>query len=329
MAVEIIRSSHVDASPEEVWASVSTFSGVNAELRPFVVMRGPAALRGRTLESFAPGERATCTMLAGGILPFDRHHLGFESVTPGSGFVEESTSWVQRRWRHERTVEPDGDGTKVTDRVTAEPRVGFAAPVVRAVVGRLFTHRHRRLVRSFSAAHEAEAAKWTSAKVHPLVEQDLAFVDLAPGLAQASIEVGATREQVWAVLVDHRRWPDWFGPSLLACEPTSEAEAGVGSTRRVRLKGGAVVAERFIAWDEPSLWSFTGTGARPKVFSSLVERATLDELPGGRTRVTYTMAFALPGALGRLAPLVAKAITRNLAGALAGLARRAEGGRRR
>lgn len=149
--VHSTTSSVVAAPPAEVWAAITTFRGVNAELLPLVRMTEPRSLRGRTLASAQPGERAASWLLAAGIVPFDRHLLGIESVVAGSGFVEESTSWLQRRWRHERTLEPEGDGTRVTDRLTVEPRLRLAAPVVARVVPKVFAHRHRRLVARFGS----------------------------------------------------------------------------------------------------------------------------------------------------------------------------------
>jgi len=59
-----------------------------------------------------------------------------------------------RRWEHERSVEPAGEGAcDVTDRVAFRLRaplaaLGMSRPVA-AMIGRLFAHRHRRLTRSF------------------------------------------------------------------------------------------------------------------------------------------------------------------------------------
>lgn len=149
------------------------------------------------------------------------------------------------------------------------------------------------------------------------VEQDLGFADRAPVVAEASATVDAGAEEVWAVLADHRTWPRWFS-SVRSCEPTSQPEHGVGSTRRVGLGGGIRVDERFIAWDEPSVWAFTGV-AGPPLLRSLVERVTLADAGDGRTQVTYRMALE-PRTLA--APLVKAArsgIERNLAKALVAL----------
>lgn len=56
------------------------------------------------------------------MIPLDRHSLRIDSFRSdpdgGGGFVEESTSWLQRRWRHERRLEALGGSCRVTDRVT-------------------------------------------------------------------------------------------------------------------------------------------------------------------------------------------------------------------
>jgi ligand-binding SRPBCC domain-containing protein len=89
-------------------------------------------------------------LLVFGVLPFDRHALALDRVEDGRGFVEESTSWVQRRWRHERTLDDaPGGGTMVTDRLVVRPRLGVARPLVGPIVRGLFRHRHRRLRRRF------------------------------------------------------------------------------------------------------------------------------------------------------------------------------------
>ncbi|MGN6692700.1 MAG: hypothetical protein ACTHN0_00855 [Aquihabitans sp.] len=149
--IRVAVSSTVDASAEDVWAVATTFAGVNAELMPYCRMRQPRSLRGRTLDTYVPGERAACWLLAGGVVPFDRHLLGLESITPGVGFVEESTTWVKRRWRHERTLlavtsatgEPPR--TTVQDRLTVEPRMPSTARFTGPIVAWIFERRHRRL----------------------------------------------------------------------------------------------------------------------------------------------------------------------------------------
>lgn len=144
--VRVFRSS-VAASPDDVWAVVSTMDGVNAELGPWIRMTHPPHLRSLADAPVVPGQVVIRSwLLAGGVLPIDRHALGLERVDPGVGFAEASTSWLQRRWRHERRLTAvAGGGCLVADRLEVQPRLRFATPVVARIVTALFEHRHRRL----------------------------------------------------------------------------------------------------------------------------------------------------------------------------------------
>ncbi len=140
-------ASHLAAPRAQVWSEVATMAGVNDELAPWVRMTFPADRTQLDDRPVVAGEVVLrSTLLAGGVVPFDRHRLAFESVTPGVGFVEESTSLLQRRWRHERTLSDAEDGgCVVVDRIVARPRLALAAPLVRRLVAATFRHRHRRL----------------------------------------------------------------------------------------------------------------------------------------------------------------------------------------
>jgi ligand-binding SRPBCC domain-containing protein len=132
------------ASPDEVWKHASTMNGVNYELGPWIRMTVPRAAEGKGLADVQLGREAfVSVVLLLSVLPFDVHHLTLERVLE-RGFDEESWSWLQRRWRHERRIEPSEGGCVVADRVTVEPR--FAPVVLVApIVQRIFERRHRRL----------------------------------------------------------------------------------------------------------------------------------------------------------------------------------------
>lgn len=154
MGVTIAVSSKVPASRAAVWARVSTMAGVNDELRPLVRMtHPPEAASLADVEILEPGAVLFHSwLLAFGVVPFDRHALALVELTDGEGFVEESTSWLQRRWRHERTlVSATPDVTVVTDRLVVEPRVALMRPIVRLAVRAIFRHRHARLRWQFGA----------------------------------------------------------------------------------------------------------------------------------------------------------------------------------
>jgi ligand-binding SRPBCC domain-containing protein len=151
-AATITVTSRVHADAQRVWAHAQTMAGVNAELAPFVRMTVPRHARGLTIDEAPLGEVAFRSVLLGaGLLPFDRHALRLTAVAPGRGFQERSTSLLQRRWDHDRTLTPDGAHTIVTDRVTFAPRIG-GARLARPLVEALFQHRHRRLRRILASA---------------------------------------------------------------------------------------------------------------------------------------------------------------------------------
>lgn len=98
-------SSTLRAPRSEVWAVVSTMKGVNAELRPFVRMTYPHLAEELSEAAIVPGNVLFRSwLLAGSVIPIDRHDLSLERVIDGESFDEESTSVLQRRWRHERRV---------------------------------------------------------------------------------------------------------------------------------------------------------------------------------------------------------------------------------
>jgi ligand-binding SRPBCC domain-containing protein len=77
----------------------------------------------------------------------------------GRGFDEQSTMMRMRRWRHERTVTPDGDSKAIVrDRITFQLRAPLrpATPIVAAGLRALFGHRHRRLQQHFGGSHRHE-----------------------------------------------------------------------------------------------------------------------------------------------------------------------------
>ena len=147
--------------------------------------------------------------------------------------------------------------------------------------------------------------------------QDLDFADTAPVRIEAVDVIDGTPDEVWAVILDYPGWTEWFA-SLTSCRATSEPATGVGSTREVKLAGGVAFHERFIAWDEPNLWAFTGIEG-PPIFEGLVERVTLREVAPGRTQVSYRMAIAPKRGLSLVVKVATRGIQKNLSKALRAL----------
>ena len=149
----IERKSVVDAPAHRVWARVVTPEGINDEMRPWMTMSIPRRLGPVTIDTVPVGVplgRAWLRLF--GIVPFDYDALTIAELEPGQRFHEKSTMLSMRRWEHERTVTPVGDGrTAVHDRLTFEPRLAVLTPAVTAIVRAFFEHRHRRLARHFES----------------------------------------------------------------------------------------------------------------------------------------------------------------------------------
>ena len=146
--IDLAFTTTVQAPPDVVWRHATTMEGVNDELRPFVRMTSP---REGTIDDLPLGEVAfRSVLLAGGFVPFDVHFLRLEERAEGR-FLERSSSLLQRVWEHERTVVAVPGGARVNDRLRIEPRLPGSEWLVRRMAAATFRHRHRRLVRRFSA----------------------------------------------------------------------------------------------------------------------------------------------------------------------------------
>lgn len=154
--IEVQHSSVVPARREQVWARVVTAEGVSDEFGPLLTMRFPAALRGSgdgapsisDLPLGRPVGRAW--ILLGGVIPVEYDDLMITGLEAPRYFQERSVLGSCRVWEHRRELEELPNGrTRVTDTLRAEPRVLLPERIVEMIVNALFTHRHRRLVRTF------------------------------------------------------------------------------------------------------------------------------------------------------------------------------------
>jgi uncharacterized protein YndB with AHSA1/START domain len=158
--------------------------------------------------------------------------------------------------------------------------------------------------------------------MQPLVTRPISWVDQAPVAARGTGTTSAPPSEVFAVLADHERWPEWFG-NVMEVEVLGPA-TGVGARRRVTVPG-LVVDEEFIVWDEGERWAFTATAARPALFRSLVEDCVLTARPDGGTDLSYTMYFEPKPLVAPLMRLGSGLLDRTIDAAMRGLAARAEG----
>jgi ligand-binding SRPBCC domain-containing protein len=146
MRTAVDRTVLIAAPRQQVWRRIGTPEGINDELRE------------QTLDTVPLGKPLGCSVfLLLRVLPIDYDRIVIAQREPEARFVEESTMASMRAWRHERTLVdlPDG-GTALTDVVSFELRPHLAripgrGSLLTRALGRLFAHRHHRIVRLLGA----------------------------------------------------------------------------------------------------------------------------------------------------------------------------------
>jgi ligand-binding SRPBCC domain-containing protein len=147
------QSSLLDRTAAEVWSRAITEQGINDELSPILRMTMPPGLRGRTIDEVEVGtELGRSWILLGRLIPVDYDDLRLVELEPGRRFLERSRTLAFSVWQHERAIESDNGGCRVTDRLGFEIKrplaaVPGSARLATAIVRSLFRHRHRRLGR--------------------------------------------------------------------------------------------------------------------------------------------------------------------------------------
>lgn len=83
------------------------------------------------------------------------------------------------------------------------------------------------------------------------------FVDKATVRTTVEVNVSASPAQVWQVLNETERWPEWFD-GMKTARVTSAEWNGIGSSRYVKV-GPLGVDEEIVAWEPEKLWGFCAT----------------------------------------------------------------------
>ncbi|MGB0100599.1 MAG: SRPBCC family protein [Nocardioides sp.] len=137
------------------------------------------------------------------------------------------------------------------------------------------------------------------------------FFDSAPTLHRARVEVDATPERIFAILLDADAWVAWAFP-ITGVDWTSGFPLEVGSTRTVHMRGGLVGYEEFIAYTHGVRMAFRFNEASKKGVRAFAEDYRVTELGDGRCAVDWTMAMDTgrgPGILDKVTdPLMSLAL---------------------
>lgn len=149
--------STLPAHPDAVWRWITDVRYLRQEMRPWLWMSIPHSIRNLQDVNIQPGTPLFISWLwLFGVLPLGTSELTLLTLEPGRGFVEQSPMTGMRLWRHERTLQAQGDGTRVIDQLTVDPLL--PAFVIRVFLQLFFTSRHRVLRQR--AAH-SRSEPWT------------------------------------------------------------------------------------------------------------------------------------------------------------------------
>lgn len=149
----------------------------------------------------------------------------------------------------------------------------------------------------------------------------LDFIETAPQRYVNEVELDVTPERLFEILDDEHAWPLW-ATGLKRVDWTTPRPHGPGATRTVTFVGGGMeVYEYFFVWEPGKELAFYLTGASQEVWSAFAERYQVAPLPGGRCRLTWTLAYDPVGGFAKRHWLVRPLLGRGLRDFLKRLAR--------
>lgn len=142
MPITLSFETQLTASPDAAWRWITSVDGISREMAPFLRMSVPQGVTDLSSVSFQSGvPMFTSWITLFGLLPVDCSKLTLMSLSPGTGFVEQSPMGSMKLWRHERQITPLPTGCRITDTLTFEPR--FAKELTTRIIQAFFSHRHR------------------------------------------------------------------------------------------------------------------------------------------------------------------------------------------
>lgn len=134
--------------------------------------------------------------------------------------------------------------------------------------------------------------------MHPCERVDLEFIETAPFRFVSTVDLAITPEQLFEVLADAESWPHW-ATVITEVTWTSPEPRGVGTTRTVKMRGGIVGNEEFLAWKPYSRMAFRFNEASTGSIAAFAEDYRVVQTPQG-CHLTWVMAMKPNGVAARL-----------------------------
>lgn len=126
----------------------------------------------------------------------------------------------------------------------------------------------------------------------------------APRSFRYVVELAASPEVVFDLLGDPDEWPRWF-PTMRGMRWLSppEERARVGARRQADTTSGDV-RERFVVWERGKRMAFYAEAMSTPLVSEFMEDYVLEDLGGGRTRLTWLVHYRPRPVVALLHPIV-------------------------
>lgn len=134
--------------------------------------------------------------------------------------------------------------------------------------------------------------------MHQCERVDLEFIETAPFRFVSTVDLAITPEQLFEVLADAESWPHW-ATVITEVTWTSPEPRGVGTTRTVKMRGGIVGNEEFLAWKPYSRMAFRFNEASTGSIAAFAEDYRVVQTPQG-CHLTWVMAMKPNGVAARL-----------------------------
>ena len=151
---------------------------------------------------------------------------------------------------------------------------------------------------------------------HSLVQRSAEQMTGAPVVVERKISLDATPDEAFAVLADHRSWPQWFKGMHKA--QVDGAPSGAGALRTVWV-GPAHVQEQFVAWRPGRRLTFDVVETNLRGVLAMQEDWSLQADGPDRSTLTIRVTAEPSGPL-RAAPWLLRWILRRATRGAAGLA---------
>lgn len=139
-----------------LWDHITSMLNVNKELMPYLRMTYPSdrkMIKGSE-KNIQFGETLfVSVLLLFGLIPIDLHWLRLDLIIEGNSFHENSTTLLNKYWKHKRILIERPDGiVQLTDELEFLPRIPLMGYFMLPFVKHIFQHRHSQLKKTFQVA---------------------------------------------------------------------------------------------------------------------------------------------------------------------------------